>query len=198
MCPQECGYCRAEASAAAQDRRQPVRCWRHDRKQSACICRYVALKVFKAIYTDGHAAANRRTIWGHRGTPRRAVGLNTAACWPVGGVSSTARERRHCSLQNSLPAPPRSRTTLQPFAFLLQRPPPLARRPAITLVCKRWRRLFHAEPSLWRDYRLMPSLGASTTSLPWLPCKLALLRRVARHVQKLCVCGAFGAKRLAY
>ncbi|KAL4434466.1 hypothetical protein ABPG75_000907 [Micractinium tetrahymenae] len=62
----------------------------------------------------------------------------------------------------------------------------LSEGPTITLVCKRWRRLFLEEGSLWNRFRLVPGRTVADAG-SWLPCKLALLRRVAPLVRKLTV-----------
>ncbi|PSC67939.1 deleted in malignant brain tumors 1 -like isoform C [Micractinium conductrix] len=51
---------------------------------------------------------------------------------------------------------------------------------SVTLVCKRWRHLFYAEPSLWRRFVLRPGSADG-----WLPAKHALLAHVARLVEEL-------------
>jgi hypothetical protein len=54
----------------------------------------------------------------------------------------------------------------------------------VTLVSKRWRRLFYAEPSLWRRFTLRPPAGADADAA-WQPTKNAQLARVAGLVAEL-------------
>ncbi len=79
-----------------------------------------------------------------------------------------------------LPSPPRS-THLCSFARLEQA--------AITLVSRRWHRVFYSEPDLWRSLELtaesLDAAYAEGKARQWFAARANLLRRVGRFVQHL-------------
>jgi len=63
---------------------------------------------------------------------------------------------------------------------------------SITLVCKRFRRLFYEQPGPWRCFEVELARSPKPDGYP--AAKLALLRRVAPHAQEFVVCGDYGER----
>ncbi|KAL4431089.1 hypothetical protein ABPG75_006345 [Micractinium tetrahymenae] len=64
--------------------------------------------------------------------------------------------------------------------------------PSVTLVCRRWQRVFYAEPSIWSTFQLVPGPALLRQSAPgacraWLGVQYRLLQRVAPAVATLVV-----------
>ena len=83
-------------------------------------------------------------------------------------------------VQGSLPT---TRHPAAPCAAAAAPLPPPAR-PTVTLVCRKWRDVFWAEPSLWRSIRLaQPCRSSAEEEAAGAAQQLQVLRRAARHVQ---------------
>lgn len=84
----------------------------------------------------------------------------------------------------AMPSAPMPATTAMPQPLQLQRCYHPCR-PSVTLVCKRWNRVFYSEPRLWRAYRLAGPPAAAWEALApegrerWLAVKCEQLQRVA-------------------
>ena len=70
-----------------------------------------------------------------------------------------------------------------------------SRRPAITRVCKLWRRLFYEQPQLWQALSIQPPVEAASPAEAeqWRSGKLAMVRRVAPLLRDVQLHGCFQA-----